>query len=56
MTYEISEHNDTRRPKVMGDVKPKKAKEDHGSLYMRIEVTLVLFFSLIKKIYRIIFH
>ncbi|KAL0759280.1 hypothetical protein Bca101_075430 [Brassica carinata] len=25
------------RPKVMGDVKPKKAKEDHGSLYMRIE-------------------
>ncbi|KAL0898958.1 hypothetical protein Bca101_082919 [Brassica carinata] len=25
------------RPKVMGNVKPKKAKEDHGSLYMLIE-------------------
>ncbi|CAF1960339.1 unnamed protein product [Brassica oleracea var. botrytis] len=30
------------RPKVMGDVKPKKAKEDHGSLYMRIEHDLNL--------------
>ncbi|KAJ4880912.1 hypothetical protein Rs2_37967 [Raphanus sativus] len=30
------------RPKVIGDVKPKKAKEDHGSLYMLIEQGLNL--------------
>ncbi|CAH8385057.1 unnamed protein product [Eruca vesicaria subsp. sativa] len=30
------------RPKVMGDVKPKKAKEDHGSLYMLIKRDLYL--------------